>query len=217
MGSSSVLLKIPFMRPPINPAPPAEVSLFPVLRLYVAAQKSQTILGSVFSVSSLGSRILALFMGILHVEQDADVQYVLPLYCTTETAPVGFVAPSTRALTLVSTSCTWASCRSMSFIDLIPETGSQLVVPEDIGEEEEEPTPLLFGAPASNSCLNDPRPLFITIVDRFVGRTPNASMEATIRATARNFVFIILLLLLLILLFCCCTCCCYASFIKIME
>mmetsp|Transcript_52788 Transcript_52788/g.112150 ORF Transcript_52788/g.112150 Transcript_52788/m.112150 type:complete len:217 (+) Transcript_52788:270-920(+) len=99
-GTLSLLLN----RNPMS-FPPSLSTGSPVLRLYVAPQKSHASRASP-PVSSFPSRTLAFDRGILHDAHPEEKQYVLSPWLTIDTAPAGLVFLSTSDGTFVSTSCT---------------------------------------------------------------------------------------------------------------
>lgn len=112
----------PLLPPKRNPMtfPLSSLTGAPVLRLYVAPQKSHWILASPPSpppVSSFGPRTLAFVSGILQLAHDDEKQYVSPPRFTMDTAPFGLVPLSIRADTPVSTTLTTSLSRGSDLME----------------------------------------------------------------------------------------------------
>lgn len=148
-----------FAIPPKKPVFSVDATGCPFLSSKLALQKSQETRGA-FPDSSLGGKAFALVSGILHCGQEELKQYVSCPYFITLTAPLGFVALSTRLYACVSTSDTLPSSLGKS-LTVIPGTVTQFIPIEPVLDEALPPPP-------PNSFLKDPRPRFIVIVDRLV-------------------------------------------------
>lgn len=130
---------------------------------------------------------MAFVMGILHCGQEELKQCVSGPYFMTQTAPVGLVALSTKRKTPVSSRVTVPSSFGRTVTFCLVSTQFRLG-----------PMPTLLDSdPPCISFLNDPRPLFIVMVDLLVV-TPSreyallvTSNDATRRIALESFMAII--------------------------